>query len=68
MVKQFFDKEKLHKHIKRLCIKNLRSKKVKCCAECAFEEIICKEFSELKGLFIAKRNMRFLVFLGQSLG
>jgi len=49
------DKEKLHKHIKKLCRKNLKDVRVKCCAECAFEEIICKYFPELKELFIEKR-------------
>jgi len=54
------DKKKLNKHIKKLCIKNLRSDRVKCCAECPFEEIICQESTELKELFIEKRIKKIM--------
>jgi hypothetical protein len=54
------NKEKLRKHIKKLCIKNLRSDKVKCCGECPFEEIICQESSELKELFIEKKLKKIM--------
>lgn len=48
------DKEKLETHIK-LCRRNLKSNRVKCCATCPFEEEILKEYPELKWAFIGKR-------------
>jgi hypothetical protein len=49
------DKEKLKNHIK-LCSKNLKSIRVKCCKECPFEEEITLEYPELKKLFLEKRK------------
>lgn len=46
---------KLQKHIK-LCIKNLKSKRVMCCSQCPFEEDILAYYPNLKGLFEAKRR------------
>jgi hypothetical protein len=48
--------EKLSKFVSRLCRKNLNSNRVKCCADCPFEEEIVKEFPELKEKFEQKRN------------
>ena len=48
--------ERLKTHIK-LCKKNLRSKRVKCCANCPFEEEIVGEYPELAVLFEQKREM-----------
>ena len=50
------DVEKLAKHIK-LCKKNLKSARVKCCASCPFEEEITDKYPDLKDLFTAKRNI-----------
>lgn len=49
------DLEKLKIHIK-LCRKNLKSKRVKCCANCPFEEEIVKHYPELEIMFITKRK------------
>lgn len=49
------NKNKLINHIK-LCRKNLKSSRVKCCANCPFEEEIIKEYPELKRLFEEKRD------------
>ncbi len=49
------DKEKLNKHVSKLCRKNLKDVRVKCCAECPFEDIIVKEFPDLKNFFEIKR-------------
>jgi len=49
------NKEKLAKHIK-LCKRNLRSKRVKCCAECPFEDEIVGEYPEIKKEFQQKRK------------
>ena len=51
------DVQKLRQHIK-LCKRNLKSERVKCCAQCPFEEEIIQEYPELKKKFIEKR--RFL--------
>jgi len=51
------DSLKLKNHIK-LCKKNLKSSRVKCCKDCPFEEEITKEYPELKQLFSEKRNGR----------
>lgn len=48
---------KLKEHVK-LCKKNLKSKRVRCCANCPFEEEIVGCFPELKVLFIEKRTTR----------
>ena len=50
------DRKKLSRHIK-LCRRNLASGRVKCCAECPFEEEITSEYPELKKKFEAKRKM-----------
>lgn len=47
--------ERLRKHI-RLCKKNLKDRRVKCCAECPFEEEIVHEYPELKMMFASKRK------------
>ena len=47
--------EKLSKHVK-LCRKNLKDKRVKCCATCPFEEIIIEHSPDLKELFETKRK------------
>lgn len=47
--------EKLKTHIK-LCRKNLKSKRIICCANCPFEEEIASAYPELKKLFIEKRE------------
>jgi len=49
------NKNKLITHIK-LCRKNLKSSRVKCCANCPFEEEIIREYPELKRLFEEKRD------------
>lgn len=49
------DSKKLAIHIK-LCRKNLKSKRVKCCANCPFEEEIIEHYPELEVMFIAKRK------------
>lgn len=41
-------------HIK-LCLRNLKSSRIKCCAVCPFEEEITNEFPKLKPLFIRAR-------------
>ena len=51
------NKIKLAKHINNLCIKNLKSNRVKCCNECPFEDEIINEYPILKKLFIRKRKM-----------
>lgn len=45
---------KLENHV-RLCRRNLRSNKVKCCATCPFENIICEIYPDMKKLFERKR-------------
>lgn len=49
------DKARLAKHVK-LCWRNLRSNRVKCCASCPFEEEITKEYAGADILFKAKRR------------
>lgn len=46
---------KLHNHLK-LCIRNLKSDRVKCCAHCPFESIITQAKPELTPLFRGKRG------------
>lgn len=45
----------LSNHVK-LCIKNLKSKRVICCSQCPFEEDILAYYPNLRGLFEAKRK------------
>lgn len=52
--------EKLHNHIK-LCRKNLKSSRVKCCAACPFEDEILCVFPNMDKAFEAKRQ-----FLGME--
>ena len=47
---------KLMRHIKKLCLKNLRSDRAVCCAECPFEEEIVAAAPSTKELFKAKRR------------
>ena len=47
---------KLKKHV-NLCMRNLRSRRVKCCADCPFEEEIVGEYPELKKFFKEKRKI-----------
>jgi len=49
------DVDKLKKHVK-LCRKNLKSNRVKCCATCPFEEEIVVQYPDMKKLFEAKRK------------
>jgi len=49
------NKEKLKNHIK-LCKRNLRSNRVKCCVECPFEDEIVGEYPEFKKEFQQKRE------------
>ena len=49
------DPDKLSKHLK-LCRKNLKSDRVKCCASCPFETIICDADDSMKDLFDRKRT------------
>lgn len=53
------DKVKLLIHIK-LCKKNLKSSRVKCCATCPFEEEILRVYPELALLFMDKRREKGL--------
>jgi len=50
------NKIKLKQHIK-LCKRNLKSPRVKCCANCPFEEEITKEYPKLKKMFKAKKEV-----------
>lgn len=50
------DKERLKVHV-RLCRRNLKSTRVKCCATCPFEEEIIEEYPEMNVLFDTKRKM-----------
>jgi len=50
------DKERLRTHV-RLCRRNLKSARVKCCATCPFEKEIIKEYPEMGMLFDSKRRM-----------
>jgi len=50
------DGDKLSRHVKRLCRKNLKLARVKCCAECPFEPIILDYYPELAKLFEIKRT------------
>jgi hypothetical protein len=51
------DRVKLNTHVK-LCLRNLKSSRVKCCCQCPFEEEITLEYPELKKLFLNKRKLR----------
>jgi hypothetical protein len=48
------DGAKLATHIK-LCRRNLKSDRVKCCGSCPFEDIIVSFDPELHPLFVAKK-------------
>jgi len=52
------DEKKLAKHI-RLCKQNLNSLRVRCCAECPFEEEIVQRYPEYKERFEAKRRYMY---------
>jgi hypothetical protein len=49
------DVVRLMTHIK-LCKRNLKSSRVKCCANCPFEAEITHHYPELRELFEAKRK------------
>ena len=49
------DLDKLRKHV-RLCKRNLRSRRVRCCATCPFEDEIVAAFPEMKAMFDEKRS------------
>lgn len=55
MGREIMDINKLKTHIK-LCKRNLKSDRVKCCASCPFEEEIIGAYPELKRLFYLKRD------------
>lgn len=55
MLKSLMDKAKLKTHIK-LCFRNLKSERIKCCANCPFEEEITKYYPEVAVLFRLKRR------------
>lgn len=46
--------KRLEKHIK-ICKKNLKNNRIKCCALCPFEEDICFYYPDMKDMFIQKR-------------
>ena len=50
------DREKILRHVKRLCRRNLKSDRVKCCAECPFEEEIVEADPSTRELFDGKRR------------
>ena len=47
---------KLSNHV-RLCKRNLISKRIKCCADCPFEDEIVEVYPEMKKLFEKKRKI-----------
>lgn len=49
------DIQRLEKHVK-LCRKNLKDTRTKCCALCPFEEEIVRVYPELKKMFEEKRR------------
>jgi len=51
----FMDLKKLETHV-RLCRRNLRSNRVRCCATCPFEEEIVSQYPDLQDLFDKKRE------------
>jgi len=53
------DKGKLRKHVESLCMRNLKYSKIKCCANCPFEDEICREYPELREKFEAKRRLAY---------
>ncbi len=54
MAQTRIDEQKLARHL-RLCRRNLKSDRVKCCAACPFEPIITAHAPELAELFARKR-------------
>lgn len=55
--------ERLDEHVEGLCKRNLRSKRVKCCAKCPFEDDIVERYPDLQEQFDAKRTA---ISLGNS--
>lgn len=51
----YVNKALLADHV-RLCRRNLRSRRVKCCARCPFEDEIVDAYPKLRALFVAKRD------------
>lgn len=49
--------KKLKNHVK-LCTRNLRSTRVRCCAECPFEAEILSVYPSMWTLFAHKRSLR----------
>lgn len=49
------NKKKLSNHVK-LCLKNLKNKRTKCCVNCPFEEEILSVYPDMKKLFDNKRK------------
>jgi len=49
-MKHIMNRKKLEKHIK-LCRRNLKNVKVKCCLDCPFKEIIVQYHPEMNILF-----------------
>jgi hypothetical protein len=50
------DIQKLKQHIK-LCVKNLKSNRVKCCGNCPFEDDILRVYPSLWTAFARKREL-----------
>jgi hypothetical protein len=48
-------KDRIERHVKTLCLKNLRDKRTKCCAQCPFQDDIEREFPETRFLFQEKQ-------------
>ena len=48
--------ERMERFIRRLCIRNLRSRRVMCCTDCPFEDEIVKRYPELARHFDEKRR------------
>lgn len=49
--------DKLNRHINRLCLRNLKSNRVKCCAQCPFEPIILQARPDLGHYFALKKEL-----------
>lgn len=68
------DLKKLDNHVK-LCKRNLKNKKVKCCATCPFEDLIVSYYPLMEELFIKKRailagndKVKVIKAIGLSIG
>ena len=59
------DLKKLEEHIK-LCKRNLKSQRVKCCAGCPFEEEISNIYPDLKYLFQRKQDQLLFPFISSE--